>query len=426
MKNNPKIINAWTFYDWANSVYSLVITSAIFPAFFMAQMKNFSGEEIKVLSLKPESAFNLSLAISFLIVIILSPILSAIADVIGNKLKFLKFFCYLGSISCMMLFFFYNANYATFALIFNVLASVGFWGSLVFYNSYLPEIATKDTMDNVSAKGFIKGYIGSVLLLALCLVLIFSASDDNKILVTRICFLLTGIWWISFAQITFRALPNNSLEKEIPKSVLFLGFKEFNKVFKELYTIPMLKIFLSAFFFYSFGMQTIFLMASVFGEKILNLPTQNLILTVLLIQIEAIFGAWLFNKLSKITGNRNTLLFGIFIWIIVCIIGYSIQKQVWLFYVTAALIGLVMGGIQALSRSTYSKLLPETEDTTTFFSFYDVFEKLALFLGLITFFLFTEFGKGMKQAVLAMGFSFAISFLIMIFLPKYSQYNKHK
>ncbi len=424
MKNNPKIINAWTFYDWANSVYSLVITSAVFPAFFMAQMKTNSGKEIEILSLKPESAFNLSLAISFLIVIFLSPILSAIADIIGNKLKFLKSFCYLGAISCMMLFFFYDKNYTIFALIFNILASVGFWGSLVFYNSYLPEIATEDKMDSISAKGFIKGYIGSVLLLTICLILIFTASDENKVFVTRICFLLTGIWWISFAQITFRVLPNNFTKREIPKNILLSGFKEFIKVFKELYAIQSLKIFLSGFFFYSFGMQTIFLMATVFGEKMLNLPTQNLILVVLLIQIEAIFGAWLFNKSSKKIGNRNTLLFGIFIWIIVCIIGYSIQKQVWLFYVTAALIGLVMGGIQALSRSTFSKMLPETEDTTTFFSFYDVFEKCALFLGLMVFFLFTEFGQGMKQAVLAMGFSFAISFLIMLFLPKYLHNNK--
>jgi len=427
-KNNPKTIKAWAMYDWANSVYSLVITSAIFPVFYSEIMTDKAGNSISVLGLKPESAINLSLAISFGIVIFLSPILSSIADTIGNKMKFLKIFCYTGAISCIMLFFFFNENWVILGLFFNISASVGFWGSLVFYNSYLPDIASDENMDKVSAKGFITGYIGSVILLTTCLALIMFlpkmlASNTNEVgkitnLITRVCFLLTGIWWVGFAQITFKTLPSFAIKKKIPNKIVKNSFQELQKVMKQVFAIPNLKIFLGSFFFYSFGMQTIFLMAAVFGEKEIGLPTEKLILTILLIQIEAILGAWIFSKLSNKIGNRNTILVGIFVWIIVCYLGYIIQKQEWLFYTIAALVGLVMGGIQALSRSTYGKLLPKTQDNTIFFSFYDIFEKLALFCGLITFFMFTQFGEGMKQAVLAMGFSFLISFIIMLFLKK--------
>lgn len=418
-KNNPRIVNAWKFYDWANSVHSLVIASAVFPIYYGAITLSNSETPIKYMGFHPEAAFNFSLAICFFLVILLSPVLSSIADTIGNKKRFLKFFCYLGSFSCIGMFFFTEGRIGL-GLFLNMLAGLGYWGSMVFYNAYLPEIVTEDKLDKTSAQGFMVGYIGSVILLILCLLLIETIGKENKGLFTRISFVLVGLWWMGFAQITFRRLPSNIFNKKIPRNVIQSSFRELYKVWRELNGHLKLRIFLGSFFFYSLGMQTIFLVAALFGQSEIGLTTEKLIMTILIIQIEAIFGAWLFSFLSGKIGNRNTLLIGIFIWIIVCLLAYFINKESgsaeMQFYIMAAMVGLVMGGIQALSRSTYAKLLPPTEDHTTYFSFYDIFEKTALCLGLFIFGIIIEMTNGMKVSALAMGISFAVSFVIMCFL----------
>lgn len=418
-KNIPKVVNAWKFYDWANSVHSLVIASAVFPIYYGAVTLSNTDSPRKFMGFQPEAAFNFSLAICFFIIILLSPVLSSIADTIGNKKKFLQFFCYLGSLSCMGMYFFTEDRIGL-GLLLNILAGLGYWGSMVFYNSYLPEIVTEDRMDKVSAQGFMWGYIGSVILLVFCLVLIQVIGKENPGFYTRLSFALVGLWWMGFAQFTFRNIPSNPYDKKIPTHIFKSSFQELYKVWKEVNQYRQLRIFLGSFFFYSLGMQTIFLVAALFGQTEIGLPTEKLIITILLIQLEAILGAWLFSFSSGKIGNRNTLLIGIFIWVIVCVIGYLIRKEdpnvEMQFYIMAALVGLVMGGIQALSRSTYAKLLPETEDHTTYFSFYDIFEKLALCLGLFLFGLIIELTNGMKVSTITMGLSFIISFVIMCFL----------
>lgn len=418
-KNIPKVVNAWKFYDWANSVHSLVIASAVFPIYYGAVTLSNTDSPRKFMGFQPEAAFNFSLAICFFIIILLSPVLSSIADTIGNKKKFLQFFCYLGSLSCMGMYFFTEDRIGL-GLLLNILAGLGYWGSMVFYNSYLPEIVTEDRMDKVSAQGFMWGYIGSVILLVFCLVLIQVIGKENPGFYTRLSFALVGLWWMGFAQFTFRNIPSNPYDKKIPTHIFKSSFQELYKVWKEVNQYRQLRIFLGSFFFYSLGMQTIFLIAALFGQTEIGLPTEKLIITILLIQLEAILGAWLFSFSSGKIGNRNTLLIGIFIWVIVCVIGYLIRKEdpnvEMQFYIMAALVGLVMGGIQALSRSTYAKLLPETEDHTTYFSFYDIFEKLALCLGLFLFGLIIELTNGMKVSTITMGLSFIISFVIMCFL----------
>lgn len=418
-KNQPSLIRAWVSYDWANSVHSLVIASAIFPVFYTAMTRDEAGNPIKFLGLLPESAFNFSLAIAFFFVIILSPVLSSIADLIGNKIKFLRFFCYLGSFSCMAMFFFTSSELTWLGLLLNITGSVGFWGSLVFYNAYLPEIVSEEKMDSVSAKGYMFGYIGSVMLLSICLAMIQFAPEEKVSFFTRLSFLLTGFWWLGFGQIALSKLPNKVTNKEVPKDIFKSSFKGLSNTFKELNSYKNIRVFLAGFFFYSLAMQTIFLMAAMFGSSEIKMESSELIMTILLIQIEAILGAWIFSYLSGKIGNKITILIGIVIWIITCVIGYMIQPDhpdVKIhFYSMAALVGLVMGGLQALSRSTYAKLLPETEDTTTYFSFYDIFEKLALFLGLVIYGLLIEYTEGMKTSVLAMGLSFAISFVILLF-----------
>lgn len=436
-------MRAWAAYDWANSVYSLVITSTIFPIYYSIlttayERKEYvaeTGQWIDVpvrnmitffgKSYEPDAVYGYSLTVSFFMVVVLTPILSSLADIIGNKKSFMQFFCYLGATSCMGLALFTGMSTVYLGLLFSITASIGFWGSLVFYNSFLPDIASKDKQDALSARGYVYGYVGSVVLVIICLVLIqvLAQNKQEALMYTRISFLLTGAWWFGFSQYTFRYLPKfGEVKEQLPKDLVLLNFKnifkshseaggwfqvvksnihfyieiikesfrELFKVGRKLFQTPNLKYFLSSFFFYSVGMQTIFLMATLFGKSEINLAQEKLILTLLLIQIEAIIGAIIFSRLSKKIGNKNVISITVFLWIIVCIWAYYLNKAnpnvEYHFYAVASLVGLVMGGLQAMSRSTYSRLLPEDGmDNTTYFSFYDVLEKIAIMIGAFIF-----------------------------------------
>lgn len=424
-RGDKKLINAWAFYDWANSVYSLVISTAVFPIYFGVITEKYEKVSFLGSTFDPITLYNYALSLSFFIVAFISPILSGIADYTGNKLKFLKGFCLLGSLSVMSLFFFKDINTLWIAIVFTILASIGFWGSLVFYNAYLPEVAFPEQQDKVSAKGFIYGYAGSVLLLLFNLVMIekpvlFGFADAS--MPSRLTFVLVGIWWLGFAQITFNRLPNNVYGKNPTNDYLWKGFRELKIVFKELVNYPQLKIFLTSFFFFSIGVQTIILMAGVFGSKELGIPTPNLIATILLVQIVAIFGAYLFARLSNKIGNISTLKITIAIWCIVCFAAFSLDKNQenvnLYFYGLGGLLGLVQGAIQSLSRSTYSKLLPETEDHATYFSFYDVTEKISIVLGTFVFGMLIAITGSMQSSVLLLGIFFLASFIILNFIKK--------
>lgn len=423
-KGSKKLINAWAFYDWANSVYSLVISTAVFPIYYSSMTTSFANDKGEVsflgMHFDPTSLYDYVLGLSFLIVAFISPILSGIADYTGNKLKFLKFFCLLGSLSVMCLFFFKGEETLWVALTFTVLASIGFWGSIVFYNAYLPEVAHPEQQDNVSAKGFIMGYSGSIILLLFSLIMVqkpelFGITDAT--LAPRITFLIVGLWWLGFAQITYRRLPNNVYNKKPEKDYIWKGFRELKLVTKDLVNYPQLKIFLISFFFFSIGVQTIVLMAGIFGSKELGLPTENLIMTILLVQIVAILGAFLFSRLSNRIGNLKTLKLTIAIWGIVCFVAFLIDKDQenvnLYFYGLGGLLGLVLGAIQSISRSTYSKLLPETDDHATYFSFYDVTEKIAIVIGMLVFGLLIEMTGSMQWSVLSLAVFFVISFIVL-------------
>ncbi len=474
IKNNPKIMKAWAAYDWANSVYSLVITSTIFPIYYailttITEKKVFveeTGEYIMVPvrnqitvfgeTYHPDAIYGYSLTISFFIVVLLSPFLSSLADTIGNKKSFLQFFCYLGATSCMGLAMFTGMGNVFLGLLFSITASVGFWGSLVFYNSFLPDIATRDKQDALSARGYVYGYIGSVVLVIICLILIQVLAKDAEQakLYTRISFLLTGAWWFGFAQYTFRHLPQFGMVKDqLPKDLVLLNYKNifkkheeqggffevlkdninfyldvakesFNELFKvgrTLFKDANLKYFLSSFFFYSVGMQTIFLMATLFGKSEINLEQGKLIATLLIIQIEAIIGAIIFSRLSRRIGNKNVISIAVILWMVACLSAYFLNKEnpyvEYQFYGVAAIVGLVMGGLQAMSRSTYSKLLPEeSNDNTTYFSFYDVLEKLAIILGTFIFATLIDKFDNMRYAALSMTLFFAVGLILIRFM----------
>lgn len=460
-----KVINGWAMYDWANSVYNLVITTTFFPIYFLASTQDhFKSTKIPFLghTFDNGALYSFSLAAAYLIISIFYPILTSIADNRGNKKAFMRFFCYMGATGCSLLYFFDGSNLGWGIGCF-ILASMGFVGSLVFYNAYLPEIAAPEDQDAVSAKGFSYGYIGSVILQVIGFGLVV-ALHQNPIAL-RITFLLVGVWWAGFAQITFAVLPHSQGGATRTGTIFQAAFSEVRKVYREIRKMSVLKRFLRGFFFYSMGVQTVMLAATIFGDKLLHLDEVKLIVTIVLIQLVAIIGATWMSRLSAKYGNIRVLMGVIIIWILVCISAYltagraekleifytritELQQQKkdleankakmneadydlqdatvegelsrwkldlaprqepieYSFYTLALMVGLVMGGIQSLSRSTYSKLMPETTDTASYFSYYDLTEKVAIVIGMGTFGLITQ-QLSMKNSVISLTLFFVI------------------
>ncbi|MCC7301215.1 MAG: MFS transporter [Bacteroidia bacterium] len=413
VKGNKRIITAWTFFDWANSSYPLVITAALFPIFYENLTKDGAGDTVWVFGMefKNTAIYTLALAAANLITAILAPLLSGVADYSGRKKGFLMIFTYIGALACAGLYFF-SASNITLGLATVMLANIGFNGGLVFYNAFLPEIAAPEQQDRVSARGFSMGYFGSAILLILNLVYVMSAEESEQLDALRWSFVSVGVWWIGFAQIPFALLPGNLYNRSPSGNYLLNGYRELMKVRKQLLKHKYLAKFLSAFFVYNMGVQTVMLVATLFGSKVLNLSSSQLITTILILQFVAIIGAVGFSRLSAVKGNVFTLSAAVLIWILVCVAAYFVSSAVQ-FYVVAGLVGFVMGGIQAMSRSTYSKLLPDTEDHASFFSFFDVTDKLCTVCGMAVFALIEQFWD-MRSAVLALILFFVVGFLLLL------------
>lgn len=420
----PKnVVRAWTMYDWANSVYNLVITSTIFPAYYDSMTGDGNTNTVDMVhflgfNFQNTALYNYTLSFAFLIVALMSPLLSSIADYRGTKKKFLRFFMTLGSISCSMLFF-YGKNNLWLGLTCTVLACVGYWSSIVFYNSYLPEIAAPEDRDKISARGYSMGYIGSVLLQLVSLVLVLKGDmfGIDGGLASQISFLMVGFWWFGFGSRALAKLPANAPAAESGEkhNLLSSGYKELGKVWNELKNLRVLKSFLGAYFFYNMGVQTVMLAASLYASSELAIPQQNLIIAILLIQLIAIPGAYFIAMLSGKLGNIPAIMLCVVFWIFLCYLGYTTKSgDVNGFYLLASLIGFVMGGIQALSRSTYAKLMPVTKDTASYFSFFDVSEKIGIVIGLFLFGYLTEITKSQRTSVLSCMTFFAIGLVMLI------------
>ncbi|HUH51554.1 MAG TPA: MFS transporter [Flavobacterium sp.] len=416
-KGNNKLLHAWAFYDWANSVYSLVITSAIFPIFYgvLFELRGVNYITVFDYNIKNTALISFVTAFAFLVVAIISPILSGIADFAGNKKVFMKFFCYMGAVSCIGLYWF-SLEDIYFSIACYFFGLIGFWGSLVFYNSYLPDIAHKDQQDRISAKGFSLGYIGSVILLLICLAMVMASEEHAQMQMMRYSFVLVGIWWIAFSQYSFYYLPKGNKNKtKVSRKIFFNGFRELQKVSAQLSDNLVLKRYLIAFFVYSMAVQTVMLVATYFGEQEItwgeNEKTMGLIVSILVIQLIAAVGASFTSKASEKFGNIPVLIVINSIWILICVVAYFIYLPIH-FYITAGFVGLVMGGIQSLSRSTYSKLLPKTTDTTSFFSFYDVAEKIGIVIGMALYGMIDQLTGSMRNSILFL----AIFFILGVWL----------
>ncbi|PZR19147.1 MAG: MFS transporter [Flavobacterium psychrophilum] len=426
-KGSRKLLNAWAFYDWANSVYSLVIASAIFPIFYNKLIPE--GEMLNVFgtSMKGTALMSFVTAFAFLIVAFISPLLSGIADYAGNKKSFLKLFCYIGALSCIGLYWFNRENMYL-SLVCYLLGLVGFWGSLVFYNSYLPDIAYPEQQDAVSARGYSMGYIGSVVLLVFNLGMVMfpdkfgitsaPGEEHPAIKAMRYSFVSVGIWWILFSQYTYYYLPKAVKKNKVTTDVMLNGFRELRKVWLQLKQNITLKRYLGSFFVYSMAVQTVMLAATYFGAEEIEWPdddakSMGLIISILLIQLIAVAGAIITSKLSDKFGNIKTLIGINCVWAVICICAYFVTLPIH-FYVTAAFVGLVMGGIQSLSRSTYSKFLPETQDTASFFSFYDVTEKIGIVIGMLLYGAIDQIFGSMRYSVVFLTIFFVAGVFLLL------------
>jgi UMF1 family MFS transporter len=431
-KGSKKLLNAWAFYDWANSVYTLTIASAIFPIFYEALFSDRDHYiDVFGLHLKNSALISFITATAFLVICFISPLLSGIADYVGNKKSFMKFFCYLGALSCMGLFLFDLENIYI-GLTFYFLGLIGYWGSLVFYNSYLPDIAFAEQQDKISAKGYSLGYIGSVILLVINLAMVMKpklfgitgTDGEAAMKAMRYSFIMVGIWWILFSQYTYYYLPkgNKNANRKLTKSVVFNGFKELKKVWKLLNLNIPLRRYLGGFFVSSMGVQTVMLVATYFGAQEIQWSSKEestigLIICILLIQLVAVIGAILTSRASAKFGNIPTLIFINSIWAVFCGLAFFITLPIH-FYIMATVAGFVMGGIQSLSRSTYSKLLPETDDTTSFFSFYDVAEKVGIVIGMCVYGIIDQITGSPRLAIVILAVFFVISIFLLRRVPK--------
>jgi len=405
-------------YDWANSVYALVISSAIFPIYYKAVTTVNEEGIVSFMGFAIQNSvlYSYALSLSFLIVAAMLPLLSGMADYSGNKKSFMKFFVVLGSVACVGLFFFTDVTELWWGLLCAMLASIGYSGSLVFYDAFLPEIVTEDRYDSTSARGYAMGYYGSVILMVICLAIIMNAQafgfdgtkDNAELTATRFSFILVGIWWAGFSLIPFARLPSNQYNKKASGNIWLNGYREIKSVWKSLESQVELKRFLIAFFFYNSGVQTVMYLAALFGTDVLHLKSDSLIATILLIQLVGSLGAWLFAQVSRVRGNRFALVWMNIIWIGVCVGAYLTHTE-YQFYALAIVVGLIMGGIQSLSRATYSKLIPDdTTDHTSYFSFYDVTFNVSIVVGVFSYGLINQLTGDMRNSALFLTIYFVI------------------
>ncbi|WP_179349023.1 MFS transporter [Winogradskyella pacifica] len=444
-KGSKKLLNAWAFYDWANSVYTLTIASSIFPIFYSALFISQVEKTVPAFGMvfKSTALITYVTAFTFLVVAFTSPILSGIADYVGNKKSFMKFFCYVGGLGCIGLYWF-SLESIHISLLFYFMGLIGYWGSLVFYNSYLPDIAFPEQQDSISAKGFSLGYFGSVLLLVLNLAMVMfpnffyiadNIGENGEIIETaaqvgmRYSFIMVGLWWILFSQYTFHVLPEGVKKGgKVTKDVVFNGLRELKQVWLQLKQNLRLKRYLVAFFVFSMAVQTIMLVAVYFGEEEIawgddDAKTFGLIVSILVIQLVAIIGALVTSYASSKFGNIKTLIAINFFWMLLCFYAYFMETP-FQFYIAAGFVGLVMGGVQALARSTYSKFLPETEDTTSYFSFYDVAEKIGIVIGMVIFATIDQVTGSMRNAILFLVVFFVAGIVLLFRVPRLDEKNK--
>ena len=375
MKENKRAVWSWAFYDWGNSAYSTTVMAGFFPLFFKEYWADPHNPN--------QSTFYLGMAnsIASIVVASLAPLLGSIADQGSAKKKFLTFFAFLGVIMTGGLWMVSQGNWQM-AVLFYVMATIGFASGNVFYDSLLPDLASEERVDVVSSLGFGLGYLGGGLLFLVNVFMylkpeIFGISDGATAI--KLSFLSVAVWWAVFTipLILFVPEPKNYDSVKI-KNAIQMGWIQLIQTFKEIRNMKVVGTFLLAYFFYIDGVDTIIKMAVDYGMS-LNFSGESLIIALLIVQFVAFPAALVYGRLGSKIGAKTAIMIGIIAYSFITFLGYFITKA-WHFYVLAILIGLFQGGIQALSRSLYTRIIP-AEKSAEFFGFYNMLGKFAAIIG---------------------------------------------
>lgn len=429
VKNDKREIFGWLAYDWANSVFSTTVVGVLIGDYITVLAQQAVGENGVIFSLggynlvTAKSVFTYTVGMSVFFQIFFLPILGAIADYTHLKKTFMAFFCFLGAFACCLLFF-VQGNLYLMGCAFFLVANLSFGASIVFYNSFLSDITTEDKRDKVSSWGFAAGYISGFLVLLANLAFLKNAESFglSTEMAVRICLLVSGLWWAGFSLITFSLLKRRQPEREVPpgKGYVSAGLNELKETVIELFRLKQTLRFLIAYLLYNDGIQTvitassIFLSQELFVSRGIETDRTVLIIAFLIAQAVAFVGAIAFERIAHFTNAKTAILIALMIWSGVVIYAYAILNTVGQAYVMSGMIGFVLGGSQALSRSLFSKMIPRGRESS-FFGIYEISERGTSWIGPIVFGLVAQLTNSYRPAILALIVFFIVGSVILLF-----------
>ncbi|WP_277673661.1 MFS transporter [Piscibacillus halophilus] len=405
---DTKLQRSWMMYDWANSAFATTIMAAVFPIFYNSVAAANLSEGAAT------SYYSFTQSIAVLIVAVMAPILGAIADYSAAKMKFLRFFAYMGMAGSILLFTVNEGNYILASLLF-IIASVGFSGGNVFYDAFLPHVTNKDDMDRVSTKAYAFGYIGGGILLAINLLMIMKYSwfglPSSKE-ATQLAFVSVGLWWFIFSIPLFKNLKEEKVvnQGKRTKSYVAIGFSRIGETFKTLKHYKQLLIFIIAFWMFSDGISTIIRMATFYGATI-GIGQNDLIAALLITQFVGIPCTLFFSKLAKWISAKKALTLALMVYVVIVILGYFMTSALH-FYLLAVCVGTVQGGAQALSRSIFARMIPHNKHAE-FFGFYGITSKFAAIIGPAVFGITAGLTDNSRLGILSLIVFFVIGIVLL-------------
>jgi MFS transporter, UMF1 family len=418
--NDRREIFGWTMYDWASSAFSTTVVSVFLGPYLSAIAKTAADANGLIyflgVPIRYDSLFPYCVSISVALQVFFLPILGGITDYSHLRKRMLMTFATIGAIASILLFFSTASTLWLSALLF-ITANLAFGASIVFYNAYLPSIASEDQRDRVSSLGFALGYAGGGILLLLNLIL-FLLSDKLGIdqgLAVRISLASAGVWWLLFSQITFRTLRSRRAVRRIPPgdSLLTIGFKQLGNTFRQIREFPETVRYLIAYLIYNDGIQTVIVVATLFGSEELHMDNTSLILVILLVQVVAFFGALFFGWLAGQIGTKRAIILSLVVWSGVVIYAAVALQSVAEFWVLSTVVAIVLGGSQALSRSLFSDMIPDGREAE-FFSFYEISDRFTSIFGPLIFGLANQLTGSLRAGIFSLVILFVVGLGILI------------
>ena len=425
MKNDRKTIFGWCMYDWANSAYITTAAVALLPNYFAQAVVGEAGVDIFGMNMSATALWGFMLGGAAFLVFLFAPVLGAIADFSSGKRRFLAGFAYMGSLFATMLYFCKSGDVGlTIALFMGT--QVCFVAGNVFYDAFLPQIASEDKLDSVSAKGYAFGYVGGSLQFAIALGLVaMQKTPEDQAMAARIGMAMTGIWWAGWTLLTLKYLKEVKIPYELPEAYrdrpkilayLALGISRTVATAKRVGRFKHLTLFLVAYMIYNDGIHTVTSMATIYGTEELRLSTTALMVTLLLVQVVAIGGALVFSRIANRIGAKHAVMCALVLWSGVVTYGYFIHTATE-FFVLGIIVGVVLGGTQALSRSFYGAMIPE-QASAEFYGFYSVFSKFSSIWGPVTFGFIKQITGSARLAIISLMIFFIVGLILLGFVDE--------